>query len=59
MYVNDFCLISRLKMSNASIKIECYNIPNNKSSSNIKLGYLMLKVKEAQTIKPTSNDRVS
>jgi len=46
-------------MSNASIKIECFRVPIDKLSSNEKLGYLLLKVKGAQTINPTSNDRVS
>lgn len=46
-------------MANASIRIECYNIPNKKSSSNIRLGYVLLKVKGAQTKDLTSNDRVS
>lgn len=46
-------------MSNTSIKIECFHIPTNKSSSKEMLGYLLLKVKGAQTINPTSNDRVS
>lgn len=46
-------------MSNTSIKVECFHIPINKSDSNEKLGYLLLKVKGAQTINPTSNDRVS
>lgn len=55
----NFCFILRLKMSNASIRIDCYNIPNNKSNANIRLGYLMLRVKEAQIMNPSSNDRVS
>jgi len=46
-------------MSNASIKVECFRIPIDTLSSNEKLGYLLLKVKGAQTINPTSNDRVS
>jgi len=46
-------------MSNTSIRVECYHVPINKSSSNKKLGYLLLKVKGAQTINPKSNDRVS
>lgn len=46
-------------MCNASIKIECIRVPIDKLSSNEKLGYLLLKVKGAQTINPTSNDRVS
>jgi len=46
-------------MSNASIRVECFRIPIDKFSSDEKLGYLLLKVKGAQTINPTSNDRVS
>jgi len=46
-------------MSNTSIRVECFRIPIDKSSSNEKLGYLLLKVKGAQTFNPTSNDRVS
>jgi len=46
-------------MLNTSIKIECFHVPINKSSPNEILGYLLLKVKGAQTINPTSNDRVS
>lgn len=46
-------------MSNASIRIECFRIPIDKLSSNEKLGYLLLKVKGAQTFNPVSNDRVS
>lgn len=46
-------------MSNTSIKIECFHVPINKSIPNKILGYLLLKVKGAQTIDPTSNDRVS
>jgi len=46
-------------MSNASIRIECFRIPIDKSSSNEKLGYLLLKLKGAQTINPISSDRVS
>lgn len=49
----------RLKMSNASIRIECFYVPINKSSSSEKLGYLLLKLKGAQTLSTTSNDRVS
>lgn len=45
-------------MSNSSIKIECFHIPY-KSCSNEKLGYLLLNVKEAQTINSASNDYVS
>lgn len=41
-------------MLNTSVKIECINLPANK-----RLGYLLLKIKEAQTVDPTSNDRVS
>ncbi|XP_025415880.1 kinetochore protein SLK19-like isoform X2 [Sipha flava] len=54
----DNTTLKELKMSNASIRIDCYNIPNNKFNANIRLGYLMLKVKEAQTMNPTSNDRI-
>lgn len=46
-------------MSNTSVRIECINLPANKSSSNERLGYLLFKVKEAQTVNPASNDRVS
>jgi len=46
-------------MDNTSIRVECFRIPTDKSSSNEKLGYLLLKVKGAQTINPASNDRVS
>jgi len=46
-------------MFNTSIKIECFHVPINKSSPNEILGYLLLKVKGAQTIDPTSNDHVS
>jgi len=46
-------------MFNTSIKIECFHVPINKSSPKEILGYLLLKVKRAQTIDPTSNDRVS
>lgn len=46
-------------MSNTSIRVECFRIPTEKFSTNEKLGYLLLKVKGAQTINPTSNDRVS
>jgi len=46
-------------MSNTSIKIECFHVPINKSNPKEILGYLLLKVKGAQTIDPTSNDRVS
>jgi len=45
-------------MANTSIRVECFHIPTNESSPNEKLGYLILKIKEAQTIDPTSNDRV-
>lgn len=45
-------------MSNTSIRVECFRIPINKFSSNEKLGYLLLKVKGAQTINSTSNDRI-
>ncbi|XP_025415963.1 uncharacterized protein LOC112687455 [Sipha flava] len=54
----DNATLKELKMSNASIRINCYNIPNNKSNANIRLGYLMLKVKEAQIMNSTSNDRI-
>ncbi|XP_015375394.1 PREDICTED: putative leucine-rich repeat-containing protein DDB_G0290503 [Diuraphis noxia] len=56
-YMNNATL-KKSKMSNTSIKIECYNVPINKSSSNKMLGYLLLKLKGAQTINPTSNDRI-
>jgi len=46
-------------MSNTSIKVECFHVPINKSSPKEIIGYLLLKVKGAQTIDPTSNDRVS
>ncbi|XP_015379772.1 PREDICTED: putative leucine-rich repeat-containing protein DDB_G0290503 isoform X2 [Diuraphis noxia] len=54
----DNATLRKLKMSNASIKVECFRIPIDKLSSNEKLGYLLLKVKGAQTINPTSNDRI-
>ncbi|XP_026818802.1 RING finger protein PFF0165c-like isoform X1 [Rhopalosiphum maidis] len=54
----DNATLKKLKMSNASIRIECFRIPIDKLSSNEKLGYLLLKVKGAQTINPTSNDRI-
>ncbi|KAE9523683.1 hypothetical protein AGLY_015901 [Aphis glycines] len=54
----DNATLKKLKMSNASIRIECFRIPIDKSSSNEKLGYLLLKVKGAQTINPASNDRI-
>lgn len=54
----DIATLKKLKMSNASIRIECFRIPIDKSSSNEKLGYLLLKVKGAQTINPASNDRI-
>uniref|UniRef100_A0A2S2NP52 Centrosomal protein n=1 Tax=Schizaphis graminum TaxID=13262 RepID=A0A2S2NP52_SCHGA len=50
--------LKELKMYNASIRIECFHIPIDKLSSNKKLGYLLLKIKGAQTINPTSNDRI-
>lgn len=46
-------------MDNTSIRVECFRIPIDKSSSYEKLGYLLLKLKGAQIINPTSNDRVS
>lgn len=46
-------------MSCASIRVECYHLPLNKSKSNEKLGYILLKVKGAQTVNPESNERVS
>lgn len=46
-------------MSCASIKVECYHLPINKSKPNEKLGYILLKVKGAQTVNPESNERVS
>lgn len=46
-------------MSNASVRVECFHIPINERSSNERLGYLLLKLKGAQTIDPASNDRVS
>lgn len=46
-------------MSNTSVRIECIHLPANKSSSNERLGYLLFKVKEAQTVNPASHDRVS
>lgn len=46
-------------MSNTSIKVECFHQPKNKLSSNERLGYLLLKLRGAQTINRTSNDRVS
>lgn len=48
----------RLKMANTCIRIECFNIPKTDTKSQEKLGYVLLKIKEAQTINPTSNDRV-
>ncbi|XP_022181318.1 uncharacterized protein PFB0765w-like isoform X3 [Myzus persicae] len=54
----DNATLKKSKMSNTSIKIECFHIPTNKSSSKEMLGYLLLKVKGAQTINPTSNDRI-
>lgn len=48
-----------LKMSNTSIKVECFHQPLKQLSSNEKLGYLLLKLKGAQTINRTSYDRVS
>ncbi|KAL5237486.1 hypothetical protein ACI65C_004896 [Semiaphis heraclei] len=50
--------LKKSKMSNTSIKIECFHVPINKSSSNEMLGYLLLKLKGAQTFNPTSNDRI-
>ncbi|XP_003247754.1 uncharacterized protein LOC100571528 isoform X1 [Acyrthosiphon pisum] len=54
----DNATLKKSKMSNTSIKIECFHVPINKSSPKEILGYLLLKVKGAQTIDPTSNDRV-
>ncbi|CAI6360696.1 unnamed protein product [Macrosiphum euphorbiae] len=54
----DNATLKKSKMSNASIKIECFHVPINKSSPKEILGYLLLKVKGAQTIDPTSNDRI-
>lgn len=56
--VNQYCSL-RLKMANTSVRIECIHLPANKSSLSIRLGYILLKVKEAQTVNPTSYDRVS
>lgn len=44
-------------MANTSIKVECFHIPPKKEP--IKLGYFFLKLKGAQVIYPSSNDRVS
>lgn len=52
-------LLLRIKMSCASIRVECYHLPINKSISNEKLGYVLLKIKGAQTVNPESNERVS
>ncbi|CAI6353326.1 unnamed protein product [Macrosiphum euphorbiae] len=54
----DNATLKKLKMDNASIRVECFRIPIDKSNSNERLGYLLLKVKGAQTIYPTSNDRI-
>ncbi|XP_025415989.1 shootin-1-like isoform X2 [Sipha flava] len=54
----DKSTLKKFKMSNASIRIECFHVPINKSSSREKLGYLILKLKGAQTLSATSNDRV-
>ncbi|KAL4104173.1 hypothetical protein QTP88_019484 [Uroleucon formosanum] len=54
----DNATLKKSKMSNTSIKIECFHVPINKSIPNKILGYLLLKVKGAQTIDPTSNDRI-
>jgi len=51
--------MSRLKMSNSSVKVECFRIPTNESTPAERLGYLLLKIKGAQTINPNSNERVS
>lgn len=48
----------RFKVANTSIKIDFYHIPVNESIPN-KLGYLLLSLKEAQIIDPSSNDRVN
>jgi len=45
-------------MANTSVRVEFYHKPTNESISNKKLGYLLLNLKEAQTIDPSSNDRV-
>lgn len=44
-------------MSQTSIKIECIYILANSSTE--KLGYVLLRIKEAQTLNPMSNDQVS
>lgn len=49
----------RLKMSNASIKIECFHVPTNESNITTRLGYILLKIKEAQTINQLFFERVS
>ncbi|XP_060848425.1 uncharacterized protein LOC132927855 [Rhopalosiphum padi] len=54
----DNARLKKSKMSNTSIRVECFHVPINKTSPNEKLGYLLLKVKGAQTINPTSNDRI-
>ncbi|KAF0764562.1 putative leucine-rich repeat-containing protein [Aphis craccivora] len=56
-YMNNASL-KKSKMSNTSIRVECFHIPINKTSSNEKLGYLLLKLKGAQTINPISSDRI-
>eukprot|EP00102_Acyrthosiphon_pisum_P008449 XP_003245099.1 PREDICTED: probable E3 ubiquitin-protein ligase bre1 [Acyrthosiphon pisum] len=59
IWLMDNATLKKSKMFNTSIKIECFHVPINKSNpQEILLGYLLLKVKAAQTIDPTSNDRV-
>lgn len=54
-----FLYTLRLKMSNASIKIECFHIPTNDSNITTRLGYFLLKIKEAQIINQLFYERVS
>jgi len=54
----DNATLKKFKMASTSIKIEFYHIPVNESSPSEKLGYLIMKLKEAQTIDPLSNDRI-
>ncbi|CAI6353611.1 unnamed protein product [Macrosiphum euphorbiae] len=58
IWLMDNATLKKSKMFNTSIKIECFHVPINKSSPNEILGYLLLKVKGAQTIDPTSNDHI-
>ncbi|XP_060860293.1 uncharacterized protein LOC132937486 [Metopolophium dirhodum] len=58
IWLMDNATLKKSKMFNTSIKIECFYVPINKSNPKETLGYLLLKVKEAQTIDPTSNDRI-